>query len=38
MTCYKYKVLIAGNHEVTFDIENRRDIIGHYLKREEKDY
>lgn len=35
---YKYKVLIAGNHEVTFDIENRRDIIGHYLKREQKDY
>ena len=31
---YKYKVLIAGNHEVTYDKENRERIIGHYTRHE----
>ena len=34
----RYKVLIAGNHEVTYDVENRSDIIGHYLRGFGNDY
>lgn len=34
----KHKIMIAGNHEVTYDLENRSDIIGHYLRNERGDY
>lgn len=30
--------MIAGNHEVTYDVENRSDIIGHYLRGFGNDY
>ncbi|KAK8839191.1 Metallophosphoesterase mpped2 [Tritrichomonas musculus] len=34
----KHKVMIAGNHEVTYDTENREDILFRYLQFERGDY
>lgn len=33
-----HKIMIAGNHEVTYDTQNRSDIVGHYLRNECGDY
>lgn len=35
---YKHKILIAGNHDLTFDVENRKDVIDRYLRYDQKDY
>lgn len=34
----KHKVIIAGNHELTYDIDHRDTVLSYYLQWERKDY
>lgn len=34
----KHKVIISGNHELTYDVDHRETVISYYLQWEKRDY